>query len=215
MMVRASVSTSWRPRAVVPSRVHTASANRSPSPATSASSLQNAYEAIRLAMARSLETETWFVVVMIRPYLSGVSQCFTQLGAHLADAEQAAAGGVEDLSVDPAGVVGCQEGDDVADVFGLAHPALNALGGGPGLGRRVGEPVIHLGVGEPRRQSVDTDVAVAQIPGQGAGQGADRALGHGVHGGHRAGHVGTGRGQVDDPGAITQPVQAVLDGEQQ
>jgi hypothetical protein len=34
-------------------------------------SLRNAYEAIRFSMARSLETETWFAVVMIRPFLGG------------------------------------------------------------------------------------------------------------------------------------------------
>jgi hypothetical protein len=45
------------------------------------------------------------------------------LGADLADAQQAAAGGVKDLAVDPAGVVGGQEGDDVADVV---RPARNS-----------------------------------------------------------------------------------------
>src|ERR1700682_1308841 len=62
MVGRAGVLISWRPRAVTPSRVHTASANRSPSPAMSASSLRNAYDEIRFSMARSLETEPWFPV---------------------------------------------------------------------------------------------------------------------------------------------------------
>src|SRR5258708_770360 len=76
MMLRASVSTSCLPRAVTPSRVHTASANSSPIPTISASSLRNAYDEIRFSMARSLDNETWFAVVMV--VLSDVSQRFTE-----------------------------------------------------------------------------------------------------------------------------------------
>src|SRR3981189_2370854 len=96
--------------------------------------------------------------------------CRAGLGSHLADAQQAAAGGVEDLAVDPARVIGSQEGDDVADVVGPADPAPDALGGGPGLGRRVDEPGIHLGVGEPRRDRVDADVALARAPARSRGR---------------------------------------------
>jgi hypothetical protein len=56
---RASCSI-FRPRAVVSSRVNTASANSSPSPAMSTSSLRNAYDEFRFSMARSHETSRGF-----------------------------------------------------------------------------------------------------------------------------------------------------------
>jgi hypothetical protein len=67
-----------------------------------------------------------------------------ELGAQLADVEDAAAGDVEDLAVDPAGVVGGEEGDDVPDVVRPADLAPDALGGCPCRGRRVGEPVVRV-----------------------------------------------------------------------
>src|ERR1700687_5088639 len=72
------------------------------------------------------------MVVMV--VLSG---CVTTLyGTHLrldlADAEEAAAGSIEDLAVDPAGVVRSQEGDDVSDVGGSADQSFISVSVKPG-----------------------------------------------------------------------------------
>jgi hypothetical protein len=59
-MARAHCSISPRPRGGGLIQGEHGAANGSPSPAMSASSLRNAYDKIRLSMARSLETEPWF-----------------------------------------------------------------------------------------------------------------------------------------------------------
>jgi hypothetical protein len=69
---------SSRPWAVLPSSVNTASANSSPSPRTSASSLRNAYEEIRFSMARALE----LAVVRVRQVIRQLS---SELGRRLPD----------------------------------------------------------------------------------------------------------------------------------
>jgi hypothetical protein len=58
------------------------------------------------------------------------------------------------------------------------------------------------------------DPAIAKIPCDGAGQGADRPFGRRVHGPHRAGEIGCCRRYIDDPAPILQTAKAVLDNEQ-
>src|SRR5258708_29379333 len=102
-------------------------------------------------------------------------------------AKDAAGGRMDELAVDPACIVGGEEGDDVADVAGIGYSSERALGRRPGLCRPISEPIGHVGIGETWRVRVHGDLAIAKIPCDGAGQGADRPFGRRVHGRHRAG----------------------------
>src|SRR5258708_24411525 len=124
-------------------------------------------------------------------------------------AKDAAGGRMDELAVDPACIVGGEEGDDVADVAWIGYSSERVLGRRPGLCRPISEPIGHVGIGETWRDRVHGDLAIAKIPCDGAGQGADRPFGRRVHGRHRAGEISGRRRHIDDPAAILHTTKAV------
>src|ERR671916_2280039 len=83
---------------------------------------------------------------------------------------------VEDLSCNEISRVGDEEGDSWGDVFGVSNAAPGDQGIAE-LGRIVRDVEIAGNLYDARADGVDTDLAVCELYGELAGEGADRALG--------------------------------------
>src|SRR5918997_7084447 len=83
---------------------------------------------------------------------------------------------VEDLTRYKVGSVGDQEGDSGGDVFGVSDAAPGDQGIAE-LGRVVRDVEVAGNLYDARADGVDTDLAVCELYGELAGEGADRALG--------------------------------------
>lgn len=105
-----------------------------------------------------------------------------------------AAVGLDNLAVDPRGLVGGQEADHLGHFRRLADAVERAHGGGADQGRVVLASTEQASVDRTGGHRVDPDAAAGQFLGHGADQALDRRLAGGVEAADRHRDAYHGRG---------------------